>query len=443
MNDVSGSATNSNASGSSAASEIYKPGEIDTKAFFLCDEAAARVSNAEHAMIRAEEHVLNSPYKYSLCRMLAHIEAIASSRVDGDMASLGNILKLEAIKILSSGAILWTNDDIMNILNRYGIKRPQAVLEAFRYMETFEWIGHNIRPGTDLTPTRLLFLRQLSLRGSNDIENISAVDKSSDLIHDTVSFRSNEFILPPDSVAVKLYKPPSPGRLSRLIEDYCCFISKNTLSPTAQAALSHFQLESIKPFNNKLDRLDRLMSHFIYFHRDVLREIPMPLAVWPAAHTDKHVRALMPYNLGLPVGKTQVFFARRNLVDYCADCAMCAAQTVNAFHDVVVELEENWKNRLGKVEHGSTVEQILAILPGMPIIAVNSGVKLTGKRFSSVSGAIKKLVDIGILAPVKPFKHDHMFIAKEAMDAFDAAKDKFLPQKPIVRDKFYRHIEAA
>ncbi|MDR1016733.1 MAG: Fic family protein [Coriobacteriales bacterium] len=413
-------------------SAVYQPQPIETSRFLLRDDTAAELYECEREMIRAEHTILNSPYRFSLSQMLAHIETVSSSWVDGDKPDLIGLLRLENIVSLHGTIMEWSNQQIRETLANDGCADPQAVLESYRYMRTFEWMGRTFDRKSVITPELLLRIRRLCLVGPDSIDPA-----------EKLAYRTHEFSIADDNVAEDIYQPPHPDELLHLVRDYCDFVSKDTFTPTAQAALSHFQLEAIKPFENKMDRIDRLMSHAIYFRRETLKSVALPLGLLPAMHTREHVRALMPYNLGVTVENVRLFMVQDKFVDYCAACAMLSAEVVAVCIDVVEGLEESWRDRIGRIGRDSTLERLLWALPGMPVISVRSAMQVTQKSFSSVNDAIKTLLDFRILQPGRSFKHDRMFEAPEAVAALRNILESLLPEQPIVRDEFYRKRKVA
>lgn len=62
-----------------------------------------------------------------------------------------------------------------------------------------------------------------------------------------------------------------------------------------------------------------------------------------------------------------------------------------------LEIETTWRERLGSVRANSSVDLLLRVLPGAPIITVNGAAKLLGRSFVATNNAIDRLVASGIL----------------------------------------------
>lgn len=62
-----------------------------------------------------------------------------------------------------------------------------------------------------------------------------------------------------------------------------------------------------------------------------------------------------------------------------------------------LEIETTWRERLGSARANSSVDLLLRVLPGAPIITVNGAAKLLGRSFVATNNAIDRLVASGIL----------------------------------------------
>jgi hypothetical protein len=63
---------------------------------------------------------------------------------------------------------------------------------------------------------------------------------------------------------------------------------------------------------------------------------------------------------------------------------------------------------------------LLRSLPGAPFVTVKSAAALVGRTFAPANEAIKRLVDAGILSPVKVGRRNRAFEAADVIEAFTA-----------------------
>jgi hypothetical protein len=92
-------------------------------------------------------------------------------------------------------------------------------------------------------------------------------------------------------------------------------------------------------------------------------------------------------------------------------------------------LPEEWRARLGPVRANSATDLLLRALPGAPLITVKSAASLIGRTFPPANEAIKRLVDAGILSPVRVGRRNRAFEATGVIEAFTALERQLASPK--------------
>ncbi len=399
---------------------VYTAAPINCMSFMAGESAAAEMSRSEIELVRAEERVLCSPNATSVQRAVLRFEAMASLRLDGFKVDLADLLRLEAAQ-QQYPHYESTNEMLRKLMAAEGLADKPGLLEVFRYMQTIEWISRVFKPGSVILPKTLLHIRTRCLFGP--------VPSSGN-----VTYRNTDGYSEERQYFSKLYIPPPPSEIPALIEDYCNFINRDLFNPVAQAGISHFQLESIKPFENKLDNTERAMSHVIFYRRGLLRSIVAPLGVGPALATEAHARYLLPYHVGHPVDNVKGFINSGSLFKLCAYYTSVAAQVINLYLDTIDNLEARWRSKLGKLKKDSTAELLLHALPGMPLVTVNSAMKLVNRGFSATNDALRLFYDAGIVGLTHSIQKNRAFVAQEAINIFDKVEHRVIPGNPVARD---------
>jgi hypothetical protein len=95
-----------------------------------------------------------------------------------------------------------------------------------------------------------------------------------------------------------------------------------------------------------------------------------------------------------------------------------AVQDAESFEVRITEIQRRWHERLGTTRGHSTVQALLRVIPGAPILTVKSAVQLTGRSIVAVNDAIARLVEAGILKQPKAQARNRTFEAREIIDAF-------------------------
>jgi hypothetical protein len=74
------------------------------------------------------------------------------------------------------------------------------------------------------------------------------------------------------------------------------------------------------------------------------------------------------------------------------------------------------------------------MLPGMPLVTVNSAMKLTARGFSATNDALKFFHDAGIVELTRPIQNNRAFVAPEVISVFEKLEHRVIPGNPVARD---------
>jgi Fic family protein len=88
------------------------------------------------------------------------------------------------------------------------------------------------------------------------------------------------------------------------------------------------------------------------------------------------------------------------------------------FDERAQQIEQRWRERLGRVRANSSADLILRSLPGMPVLTANSAAALIGRSFPAANSAVAQLVEAGILKQVNIGRRNRAFEAAEIIAAF-------------------------
>ena len=101
-----------------------------------------------------------------------------------------------------------------------------------------------------------------------------------------------------------------------------------------------------------------------------------------------------------------------------AAAAQRSVLDATTFEERVDELEESWRERLGRVRRGSATDVLLQKMPALPILTVNSAAALIGRSFLATNQAIDRLVNANVLASIRAGRRNRAFEAPELIAAF-------------------------
>lgn len=409
---------------------MYTPTPISVRRFAVSPRTLAYASHAEMALIRLEERIRFERIRPALCRIIARLEAISTLRIDGQDPSLRLLIGLEDRTATDLDGLPSESDELDDLAEHDETYRATntATLEALWYMRTLEWLSETIKPGTEITPELLLEIHSRCVYGKSVAET-------------GVRFRTHEYRTPAGLAGI--YSAATPEQVPELMEDLCDFINQDLYSPNTQAALAHFQFESIKPFKRGMDRTGRAMCHAILYRRGLVQTFIAPIGLMPAVDTKAHANRLLPYGLGADVEGLNGVRAIDRWVRFCAQSVELAARVMEAYITTVVGLEEGWQEKVTKTSKGSAAQELLLLLPGRPVLTVLSAMRLIDRSFSATNDALLRLENAGILRRTdSSCERNRVFEAYEVFDALEAMEGHLLTSQPIARDSFLEHEES-
>ncbi|ROP74159.1 Fic family protein [Curtobacterium sp. PhB115] len=198
-----------------------------------------------------------------LALVLGRTDAVASSRIEDESASVDDVARALVGSRANTGAIAVVRaaDAIERLVSAAdsGVVTEGAVLDAHR-----------------------LLMRDDPLDGPSagryrDVQN---------------------WIGGGDSPATALYVPPPPALVGPLMADLFAFLDRTDLDPIAQAAIGHAQFESIHPFTDGNGRIGRALIGAVLRRRCVTTTVTAPVAVALAAERSRYFGHLEAFRDG-------------------------------------------------------------------------------------------------------------------------------------------------
>ncbi len=394
---------------------MFTPKMLKGQQFYLSGKTAADAFEAERKLLLIDQQLSNSESGLAIAHAISRLEAIATVRIDGLSPDAYELLVIES---LFAGKNL---DYFSRPFSESGFCTKSASLEAFYYLETLRWIQNAVTPGYRFTPEFILEVH------SRCLYNKSASETG-------LRFRSCDFA--EEKAGSPSFAPPRAGEVLPYIEDLCDFINTPRFSPLAQTGYMHFQFESIKPFKRSMDRTGRALCHALLRARNVTSGSIPAIALLPAIDTRHHAKSLLPYTQKEAVESAGMPFAINNWIEFCAESISAAWQVKDDYLTIFGRLSAVWRERLGKVSEGSATQRILELLPGYPLLTVETACRLTGKQFSAVNDAFKRLGDADIVRIVDNAgcTNARLFEAHDVIDAFSKFEAALISAPPISRD---------
>jgi Fic family protein len=191
-----------------------------------------------------------------------------------------------------------------------------------------------------------------------------------------------------------------------LLEDLARFMGRDDLAPLAQAALAHAQFENIHPFADGNGRTGRALIYTILRRRGAIEAYVPPISLVLASEPKAYVSGLGAYSEGRVGGWTETF----------ASAAGRAARGAERLAAAIERRQAEWLARVGEPRSDATVRQLIAALPGQPVVDVATGMSLTGKSHVAVGNALAQLAGAGIVEPLNERKWGRAWECSELLD---------------------------
>ncbi|PKQ16561.1 MAG: cell filamentation protein Fic [Actinobacteria bacterium HGW-Actinobacteria-7] len=369
--------------------DAYVPDRLSDRTFRLDGEVAADVADAEAAIARLDTRAVALTDTEALARILLRAESVASSRIEGleigprrlmraewarqidelpgDITAeevLGNIDAMRTALAVAEGIGRITTDTLLEI-HRCLLKDTRLHAHAGRVREVQNWIG------------------------GNEYNPCSAV-----------------------------YVPPPPEQVRLLLDDLSEFCNSDMLPAVAQAAIAHAQFETIHPFADGNGRTGRALIHLILRRRGLSTQVQPPVSLILATRAQDYLYGLTAFRFQGALDVPEAHAGLNAWIGIFSAACVRAVEDATAFESRCVDIEEAWRARLGRVRSGSSVDLLLRMLPGTPVLSVSSAMAALGRSKPQVNDAVARLQEAGILTQVTVGRRNRAFEAREVIDAF-------------------------
>lgn len=330
------------------------PRQIDITAenvMRLADAESALGRLAGAARLLPDPHILVNPY--------LRREAVASTRIEGTQASLAEVFDAEA----SERPL---NADLEEVVNY--VIAMQTGLEQLRSLPV---------------STRLIReMHKVILSG------VRGRDRQPGELRTTQNWIGSSG----DTLESAIYVPPPPDEVGALLDDLEQFVHEPPrLPPLVQAALLHYQFETIHPFLDGNGRLGRLFIVFFLVVRGRLPEPLLYLSPYLEAQRDSYYEVLQAVReVGAFDGWLAMFL---DAVRVQATDAVMRAERL-------MDLREQYRTQVLARTRGLAV-MLVDLVSEQPVLTSRSVEKRYGSSRPSSLRALRQLTEAGILEEVQ------------------------------------------
>jgi Fic family protein len=314
-----------------------------------------------------------------LGRQLLRSEALASSQIEG--------LNISHRKLAAA-----------DLSNQDGHYKAREILGNIRALELATEIGANAK--------------EIDVEAITEIHRAMAIVPPLDRI--AGELREGASWIGGNSPSEAEFVGPPWQEVRPLLEDLCDFVNRDDISPVAQAAIAHAQFETIHPFGDGNGRVGRCLIQVIFRRRGLSPRYVPPVSIVLGANKDAYIAGLEGFRGDQVDGWVRQF----------ARAVETAADQARSFSESVARVQEEWRDKLGRVRSDAAVLSVIELLPKFPIITAAVAETEIGRSRPVIIEALDRLRSIGALTRRPNQKNGDSWEAKvlfKLLDEFEKA----------------------
>lgn len=356
----------------------------------LPGDVAADIADAEAAIRDLNQAGTTHVSLEGLARFLLRAESVASSKIEGLDAGARRLVEAEAL--LAEG----------------GEAADRVAVEVLGNIASMESAIALADQQQDITLADLLGIHQTLMERSATPEFGGVIRGEQNWIGGSSYNPCSATFIPPPAEFVR-----------ELLEDLTVYINGDEHPALVQAAIAHAQFETIHPFADGNGRSGRALIHIILRRRGVAPAFVPPISLVLATWVDDYISGLTAFRHLHPADSPERSSAAHGWLRTFAGAALRACNDAQAYAAAIDDLVEHWRSALGTVRKGSALDLILDVLPGVPLLTVDSAARLTDRSDVAAGSAVNRLVETEILVQRNIGKQRYrIFEAPEVLELF-------------------------
>lgn len=368
--------------------EAFVPDPLIGTEFAMSSGVAATVSEAETAIQRLNQHA--EPALAPLARLLLRTESIASSKIEGLQVGIRQLARSES-KLETGG------------------KASATVQEVLGNIDAMQLAVDDASHADPLTIQHVVDIHDRLMRKAPNAHVAGRLRTDQNWIG------GNDY-----NPCGADFVPPPPEMVNEALEELRDAIASDEFSPLVQAALVHAQFETIHPFDDGNGRTGRALIHVVLRRRGLAKSYVPPISVVLANDKKRYIDGLTNFRHD----RVEAW------IEHFAVATTRAAGLAATYLDAVIDLMEEWRNRLAQGDApraDAAAWAVIDVLPAHPVVTLPTATAATGRSKSSVNQAIEQLAACGVLKPLSTAKRNRSW---EAVGLLELLEDLETGQTP-------------
>lgn len=320
-----------------------------------------------------DPHVLIGPFMRR--------EAVLSSKIEGTVASLTDLVAFEAAAARQAPS-------------------PSDVREVSNYVRALDW---------GLSPQQELPVSKRLIRGLHEIlmSDVRGQERTPG------EFRTyqNHIGRPGSKIENAIYVPPPPLEMARTIDELERYLHEpSDLPDLIRLAIVHYQFEAIHPFGDGNGRVGRLLISLLLVKQGILPAPLLSLSAFFDRHRADYYGLLLDVSLHGAWERWIAYFLE-GVADQAADAVQRATR--------LLELRDDYQHRLYRTRGSAAPLRLLDEIFTRSALTIARAREILGVTPAWASKAVRRLVEAGIVREVTGRERYRIYIASEALDVLE------------------------
>ncbi|MEQ4489576.1 MAG: Fic family protein [Dehalococcoides mccartyi] len=341
-------------------------------------ELVSQVSRADLAVGTLSGLGETLPNPHLLIYPFIRREAVLSSRIEGTQSSLSDLLLFEATQVEKQRDV----KEVQNYVRamEYGLKRLNELPLSLRFIRELHGILMEGVRGEHATPGEF---RQ----SQNWIGSAGATLNEATFV------------------------PPPVAEMQECLGELERFLHADTrLPPIVQAAMVHYQFETIHPFLDGNGRIGRLLVTLLLCQKDVLSKPLLYLSAFFEQHRPEY------YELLLKVSQSGDW---RKWIEFFLQAVTEQSEDAVSRSRYLLELLRGYSQIAREKHLPPTAGQLVELIFMKPVLNAKTAQEFLKVSYPSAQYALTSLEKVGILTEITGRKRDKAYSAKEILKALD------------------------
>ena len=339
-------------------------------------QLSQRIEQATHLLGQVEMCRTLLPNANLLIYSSLRREALASSTIEGTIASPDELIRFQVDHYSERG----------------------AVREVANYTSALVWGCEQIHT-QPLVSRFILGLHERLLQGVRGASSIGRFKDGQNYIGSR----------PTDSIREAIFVPSAPEDVPDLIASLERYLNLDNREPrVVQCALAHYQFETIHPFNDGNGRVGRLL---IILHMMQLHLLSAPL-IYPSVYFERRRTEYYQYLQNVreqAAWNEWIDFFTQGIIQQCSE-------TIN-FTKMILDLRQRLQGNINNIRRRASLSAVLDVFFQEPVLSLRQIAEQTNMSINTVQAALDEFQEQDIVYEITGKQKGRVYACRPVLQA--------------------------